>query len=55
MTFVNDNSEFLSQSFEEILTDQAFESRDNTDAIRRILKLLNEVYPERVAAGLSGF
>ena len=50
-----ESDDFFAQSYSQMLTDAAYETRNNTDAIRRILKLFTEVHPERVEAGLTGF
>lgn len=34
---------------------QVYQMRSNTDAIRRIMKLILTVYPERLEAGHDGF
>ena len=41
------SDEFLNQGIDELLEDAAYEMRQHTDATRRIMKLLFEVYPER--------
>ena len=48
------SDEFLNQGIDELLEDAAYEMRQHTDATRRIMKLLFEVYPERQASG-EGF
>ena len=45
----------MNQELDELVIGQVYKARSNTDAARRIMKLILTVYPERVAAGEEGF
>ena len=45
----------MNQELDELAIGQIYHMKSNTDAARRIMKLILTVYPERVAAGEDGF
>ena len=45
----------MNQELDELAIGQIYHAKSNTDAARRIMKLILTVYPERVAAGEDGF
>ena len=45
----------MNQELDELAIGQVYKMRSNTDAFRRIMKLIFTVYPERIEAGDEGF
>ena len=45
----------MNQELDELAIGQVYKMRSNTDAFRRIIKLIFTVYPERIEAGDDGF
>ena len=45
----------MNQELDELAIGQIYNMQSNTDAARRIMKLILTVYPERMAAGEDGF
>ena len=47
--------DFMNQELDQLALDTVYEMRSHTDAGRRVMKMVTEVYPERLLSGRTGF